>query len=126
MVRLNNGDSEVAIFGLRTFAFESMRGFVLNGQPLKMLGGCVHHDNGPLGSKAIGRAEERRVELLKGNGYNTIRTSHNPVSRAFVEACNRLGVMLMEEAFDCWDTGKNLNDYHVFFDDWWQRCAHCH
>ena len=126
VVRLNNGDSEVAIFGLRTFAFESMRGFVLNGQPLKMLGGCVHHDNGPLGSKAIGRAEERRVELLKGNGYNTIRTSHNPVSRAFVEACNRLGVMLMEEAFDCWDTGKNLNDYHVFFDDWWQRCAHCH
>lgn len=84
-------------------------------------GGCVHHDNGPLGSKAIGRAEERRVELLKANGYNAIRTSHNPVSRAFVAACNKLGVMLMEEAFDCWAEGKNVDDYHLHFNDWWQR-----
>ena len=74
-----------------------------------------------MGSLAIDRAEERRVELLKSHGYNAIRTSHNPVSRAFVDACNRLGVLLMEEAFDCWDAGKNYDDYHLFFDEWWQR-----
>jgi len=77
--------------------------------------------DGPLGSKAISRAEERRVELLKKNGYNAIRTSHNPVSRAFVAACNSLGVLLMEEAFDCWDAGKNADDYSNFFDEWWER-----
>eukprot|EP01043_Picozoa_sp_COSAG02_P015342 COSAG02_NODE_652_length_18867_cov_30.656756_7_plen_170_part_00 len=65
--------------------------------------------------------EERRVELLKANGYNAIRTSHNPVSRAFVEACNKLGVMLMEEAFDCWAEGKNVDDYNRHFSEWWQR-----
>ena len=62
-----------------------------------------------------------RVQLLKENGYNAIRTSHNPVSRAFVAACNRLGVLLMEEAFDCWDVGKNGDDYHLYFPEWWQR-----
>ena len=55
--------------------------------------------------------------LLKAQGYNAIRTSHNPVSRAFVEACNKHGMLLMEEAFDCWDAGKNSDDYHLFFED---------
>jgi len=74
-----------------------------------------------LGSRTIDRAEERRVEILKANGYNAIRTSHNPVSPAFLDACDRLGVMVMDEAFDCWEWGKNPDDYHVVFDDWWQR-----
>jgi beta-galactosidase/beta-glucuronidase len=86
-----------------------------------MYGGCVHHDNGPLGSMAIDRAEERRVEILKSHGYNAIRTSHNPVSPAFLDACDRLGMLVMNEAFDCWAEGKNPQDYHVFFDDWWRR-----
>ena len=94
---------------------------MLNGQSIKLRGGCVHHDNGPLGAKSIGRADERRVERLKANGYNAIRTSHNPPSRAFVAACDRLGVILMVEAFDTWQDGKNHDDYHLYFTDWWRR-----
>lgn len=68
--------------------------------------------------QAIDRAEERRVQLLKANGYNAIRTSHNPVSPAFLDACDREGVMVMDEAFDCWEKGKNTDDYHKWFDEW--------
>ena len=81
----------------------------------------MHHDNGPLGAATIDRAEARRVELLKANGYNAIRTSHNPVSPAFLAACDRLGMLVMDEAFDCWSGGKNPQDYHLYFDEWWQR-----
>ena len=81
----------------------------------------MHHDNGPLGAATIDRAETRRVELLKANGYNAIRTSHNPVSPAFLDACDREGILVMDEAFDCWAQGKNTDDYHVWFNDWWQR-----
>ena len=84
-------------FGVRHITFDSTNGFRLNGAALNLKGGCVHHDNGPLGSRSIDRAEERRVETLKANGYNAIRTSHNPVSPAFVAACDRLGMLLMEE-----------------------------
>lgn len=88
---------------------------------MKLQGGCVHQDNGPLGSVALDRAEWRRVQTLKSVGYNAIRTSHNPVSPAFVDACDRLGMILMEEAFDCWSGGKNPDDYHLYFNDWWRR-----
>ena len=108
-------------FGVRTISFDAHNGFQLNGQSLKMQGGCVHHDNGPLGSAAVDRADERRVEQLKSVGYNAIRTSHNPVSPAFLDACDRLGVLVMEEAFDCWEQGKKPDDYHNYFDEWWQR-----
>ena len=108
-------------FGVRHVDVSPTLGFKLNGKPLKLRGGCVHHANGPLGSRAFRAAEFRRVALLKKQGYNAIRTSHNPPSPAFVEACDRLGVMLMEEAFDCWEQGKNPQDYHNFFDEWWER-----
>jgi beta-galactosidase len=117
----NVTDTATQTFGVRSFSFDAATGFTINGEGMKLYGGCVHHDNGPLGSKAIAAAEERRVQLLKNNGYNAIRTSHNPVSRAFVQACEKLGVLLMEEAFDCWDQGKNLDDYHLYFHDWWRR-----
>jgi beta-galactosidase len=70
---------------------------------MNLQGGCVHHDNGPLGAATISRAEERRVENLKALGYNAIRTSHNPVSPAFLDACDKYGVLVMHEAFDCFD-----------------------
>ena len=108
-------------FGVRTIAFDADKGFQLNGKSMKMQGGCVHHDNGPLGAAAIDRADERRVEQLKSLGYTAIRTSHNPVSPAFLDACDRLGVLVMEEAFDCWEHGKKPDDYHNYFDAWWQR-----
>jgi len=108
-------------FGIRTLTFDVAQGFLLNGKPLKLKGGCLHHDNGPLGARAFDRAEERRVELLKASGFNALRLAHNPPSPAFLEACDRLGMMVIDEAFDMWREGKNPHDYHLFFEDWWQR-----
>jgi beta-galactosidase len=108
-------------FGVRTIAVSAARGFELNGRPLKLVGGSVHHDNGPLGAAAFDRAEERRVELLKAAGFNTVRTAHNPPSPAFLAACDRLGLLVMDEAFDCWEKGKTAHDYSVVFKDWWRR-----
>ena len=108
-------------FGIRRIEIDAEHGFRLNGGMLKLKGGCMHHDNGPLGSAAIDRAEERRVELLKAHGYNAIRTSHNPPSPAFLDACDRLGMLVVDEAFDCWDSGKNPQDYHLYFKDWSDR-----
>jgi len=86
-------------FGIRSLKF-SQDGFFLNGRKTLLKGGCVHHDNGPLGSKVYARAEERRIELLKASGFNAIRTAHNPPSPEFIEACDRLGMMVIEEAYD--------------------------
>jgi beta-galactosidase len=108
-------------FGVRTISFDASYGFRLNGKPLKLKGGCLHHDNGPLGARAYDRAEERRVELLKASGYNALRLAHNPPSPAFLAACDRLGMMVIDEAFDMWREGKNPHDYHLYFDEWWQR-----
>ena len=108
-------------FGIRSLEWSAEKGFLLNGKPLKMTGGCVHHDNGPLGAAAFDRAEERRVRMLKESGFNAIRCAHNPPSPAFLDACDRLGMLVMDEAFDCWSRGKNKFDYSVAFQDWWQR-----
>ncbi len=108
-------------FGIRTISFDAEQGFRLNGQELKLRGGCVHHDNGPLGARAYDRAEERRVELLKAAGFNAVRCAHNPPSPAFLDACDRLGMLVIDEAFDMWERPKNPYDYHLYFPDWWQR-----
>jgi beta-galactosidase len=108
-------------FGIRKIEVDAENGFRLNGQMLKLKGGCIHHDNGLLGSATIDRAEERRVELMKANGFNAIRTSHNPPSPAFLAACDRLGILVIDEAFDCWNEGKNGQDYHLYFKDWAER-----
>jgi beta-galactosidase len=108
--------------GVRKMEVDAAGGLRINGETLKLQGGCVHHDNGILGSACIPRAEERRVETLKANGFNAIRTSHNPPSRDFLDACDRLGMVVIDEAFDCWEKGnKNPQDYHLYFKDWWQR-----
>ena len=114
-------DQAGTTFGIRTLSFSVTNGFELNGEMVKLKGGCVHNDNGPLGSATIDRAEERRVQLLKAYGFNAIRTSHNPPSPAFLDACDRYGVLVMDEAFDYWEEGKNPNDYGKDFDAWWQR-----
>ena len=111
-------DTVLTRFGIREIEVDAENGFRLNGQTLKLKGGCLHHDNGPLGSAAIDRAEERRVELMKANGFNAIRTSHNPPSPAFLDACDRLGILVIDEAFDCWNEGKNPQDYNLYFKDW--------
>ena len=114
-------DEVATPFGVRSVGWSAEKGFLLNGKPVKMTGGCVHHDNGPLGAAAFDRAEERRVQILKQSGFNAIRAAHNPPSPAFLDACDRLGMLVMDEAFDCWSRGKNQFDYSVAFKDWWQR-----
>ncbi|HEY3369611.1 MAG TPA: glycoside hydrolase family 2 TIM barrel-domain containing protein [Prolixibacteraceae bacterium] len=114
-------DRNVTTFGIRTISFNTESGFQLNGKTMKLKGGCVHHDNGPLGSRAYDRAEERRVELLKAAGYNAIRCAHNPPSPAFLDACDRLGMLVIDEAFDMWRIENNPYDYHLYFDEWWQK-----
>jgi beta-galactosidase len=81
----------------------------------------MHHDNGLLGSAAFERAEERRVQIMKKNGFNAIRTSHNPPSEAFLNACDRLGMLVIDETFDIWERPKNPQDYHRFFAQWWKK-----
>lgn len=114
-------DSKETKFGIRTISFDVKNGFRLNGQTIKLKGGCLHHDNGPLGSRAYDRAEERRIELLKASGYNAVRTSHNPPSSSLLDACDRLGMLVMDETFDMWGEPKNPDDYNLYFDKWWQK-----
>jgi beta-galactosidase len=114
-------DQQTTTFGIRSIEFSAEKGFLLNGEKVLLKGGCMHHDNGPLGSATIDRAEERRVELMKKFGFNAIRTSHNPPSRQFLDACDRLGVLVIDEAFDQWQRPKNPEDYNLYFDQWHQR-----
>jgi beta-galactosidase len=114
-------DRSITSFGVREIKVDAEHGLRINGESYKLKGACVHHDNGPLGSAAIDRAEERRVELLKANGYNAIRCSHNPPSSVFLDACDRLGVMVIDEAFDMWEQPKSPDDYHLDFKEWWNR-----
>lgn len=114
-------DMYTTTFGIRTISFDARNGFQLNGRTLKLKGGCVHHDNGPLGARAYDRAEERKIQLLKAAGYNAIRTAHNPPSPALLDACDRLGMLVIDEAFDMWSDRKNKQDYHLYFNEWWQR-----
>ncbi|HEY5507251.1 MAG TPA: sugar-binding domain-containing protein [Paludibacter sp.] len=114
-------DDTKTTFGIRSIKFTAENGFQLNGKTVKLNGGCVHHDNGCLGSAAFDRAEERKVELLKAGGFNAVRTSHNPPSEVFLDACDKLGLLVMDETFDCWKIGKNNNDYAKYFNQWWKR-----
>jgi len=108
-------------FGIRSLAWNATQGLTLNGVTLKLNGGCIHGDNGVLGTAAFDRAEIRKVEQLKATGFNELRTAHNPPSPALLDACDRLGVLVMEDTFDCWFDGKNDKDYHLIFKDWWER-----
>jgi beta-galactosidase len=108
-------------FGIRSIKADTQTGFTINGKSIILIGGCIHHDNGPLGAASIDRAEERKIEILKNNGFNAIRTAHNPPSPALLDACDRLGMVVINEIFDNWEIAKRSQDYHLFFRDWWQR-----
>ena len=114
-------DEVVTAFGIRTLAWSADKGLLLNGNSVKLAGGSVHHDNGPLGAAAFDRAEERKVELLKAAGHNAVRTAHNIPSPTFLEACDRLGLLVLDEPFDVWEAHKVKYDYGTNFDDWWKR-----
>ena len=108
-------------FGVRTIAANVKDGLLLNGKTIKLRGGCIHHDHGVLGAAAFPAAEERKLRLLKEAGFNAIRTAHNPPSLALLECCDRMGIVVMDEAFDVWNKAKKANDYHWYFEDWCQR-----
>lgn len=114
-------DKRQTNFGIRAVKFTADDGFQLNGKTIKLNGGCVHHDNGCLGAAAYDRAEERKVTLLKAAGFNAVRTSHNPPSEAFLAACDKQGMLVMDEAFDGWRESKNKYDYSLYFDEWSKR-----
>jgi len=107
-------DRTSTLFGIRTIDFSPDKGFLLNGENVLLQGACMHHDNGPLGARAYDRAEERRVEIMKANGYNAIRTAHNPPSPAFLDACDRLGMLVIDEMFDGWELPKVKGIFDFF------------
>jgi beta-galactosidase len=108
-------------FGIRTFQFTADNGFLLNGERVPLNGVCDHHDLGALGSALNTRALERQLQLLQEMGCNAIRTSHNPPAPELLDLCDRLGLVVMDEAFDCWVRGKKKNDYHLLFPDWHEK-----
>lgn len=102
-------------FGIRSIDFSVKEGFRLNGKRTVLRGGCVHHDNGLVGAAAIDRAEIRKAELLKAQGYNAVRCSHNLPTEEFLNACDSLGLLVLDEVFDQWEVSKRPNDYSTFF-----------
>lgn len=104
-------------FGIRDIRFDPDKGFFLNGRSVKMKGGDIHQDAGSLGAAIPDRAHERRVALMKATGFNAIRCSHNPPAREFLDACDRLGMLVIDESFDKWKSGY----YEQWYDDWWAR-----
>ncbi len=111
-------------FGIRSFSFDAEKGFMLNGQKVLISGACVHHDDGVLGAMAFDDAEIRKVRQMKEAGFNLIRTSHNPTTRAFLDACDSLGMLVIGEAFDGWRTQKNPYDYSTLIDSCYREDIH--
>jgi beta-galactosidase len=114
-------DEKEATFGIRSLSLDAVDGLRINGEVVKLRGACIHHDNGVIGAAAIDRAEERRVEILKAAGFNAIRSSHYPISKAMLRACDRLGMLVVDEAFDMWTTNKTPYDYALHFPVWWEK-----
>ncbi len=115
-----SAEEESVLFGIRTVEADVKHGLRINGETVKLRGGCLHHDNGVIGTVSLYDAEARKVRKLKEVGFNAIRTTHNPPSAALIEACDRLGLYVFDEAFDAWGMGKQPGDYNQFFDADWQ------
>lgn len=114
-------DEAENIFGIRSVTADSENGLRINGKTVKLRGGCIHHDHGVLGAACFRAAEERKIRKLKEAGFNALRIAHNPPSLILLELCDRLGIIVMDEAFDMWRIPKNVNDYSRDFDAWWER-----
>ena len=118
-VKINNKVTDVYTtpFGIRTFKFDVDKGFILNDRQVKIKGMNLHEDAGSLGVAVPDRANERRLEILKEYGCNAIRCAHNQPSKAFLDMCDRMGFIVVDEAFDKWKSGY----YEQYFDEWWKR-----
>jgi beta-galactosidase len=113
-------DDEKVVFGIRDARFVPETGFWLNGKNIKIKGVCLHHDGSAFGAAVPLRVWERRLEQLRALGVNAIRTAHNPPAPEFLDLCDRMGFLVMDELFDCWTVGKNRFDYHLYFNEWSQ------
>ena len=114
-------DCVVTTFGIRKLQLDPHYGLRINGETVKLRGACIHHDNGVIGACTLERAEERRCQQLKEAGFNCIRSSHHPISKAMLDACDRHGMLVMDELSDMWTQPKNHNDYTNSFHDYWQK-----
>lgn len=116
-----NLDELTTVIGIRKIEFDTDKGFLLNGKHIKMNGVNVHQDGGPVGVAVPARVWERRLEILKLSGCNAIRTAHNPMATEFYDLCDRMGFLVMNEAFDEWKLGKVPEGYHKYFDEWYEK-----
>ncbi|WP_430809499.1 MULTISPECIES: beta-galactosidase GalB [unclassified Carboxylicivirga] len=114
-------DTYNSTFGVRTIEYSKTEGFLLNGRQVRFQGVCLHHDLGPLGAAVNYRATQRQLEIMKEMGVNAIRTSHNPPSPEQLELCDKMGILVQIEAFDCWKAPKTANGYHKYWDEWHER-----
>ncbi|WP_342648371.1 beta-galactosidase GalB [Mucilaginibacter sp. CSA2-8R] len=114
-------DKYQTYIGIRSFNFDAAKGFSLNGEAMKIKGVCMHHDFGALGAAVNVRAMERQLEILRDMGCNAIRTSHNPPAPEFLDLCDRMGFLVLDEAFDMWRKKKNKQDYYQYFLEWHKR-----
>ena len=114
-------DTYTTTFGIRTITFTADSGFWLNGRNTKILGVCMHHDLGSLGTAFNLRAAQRQLEILKKMGCNAIRTSHNMPAPELLDLCDQMGFVVMDEAFDCWTKGKSPYDYSLYFKEWYEK-----
>lgn len=114
-------DSFDQAFGIRSISYSAAKGFLLNNEPYLLKGANMHHDNGLLGAAAYKDAEYRRVRIIKENGFNAIRTAHNIPSEIFLDACDELGMLVIDEVFDAWARAKRKNDYNVHFEKNWKK-----
>ncbi len=123
IVERENGsvDETSVLFGIKTVTADVNHGLRVNGKTVKLKGGCIHHDNGMLGTVSLFDSEYRKLSALKQIGYNAVRTTHNPPSAALIEACDRLGIYVLDEAFDAWGIMKHPGDYNMFFDTDWEK-----
>lgn len=126
MLTKNTGnilDETTETFGIRTLLLDSVHGIRLNGKEVKLRGTCIHHDNGILGATTLKRAEERRCRQLKEAGFNSIRSAHHPISKAMLNACDRYGILIMDELSDMWTLHKNPYDFALHFQECWEEVA---
>ena len=115
-------DNYTSTFGIRKIEYDKDKGFLLNGKHVKMNGVCLHHDAGCLGAAVPDQAWVRRLQLLKEMGCNAIRTSHNPPAPEFLDLCDKMGFLVMDEIFDEWveKKGQVGFSYHIYFEEWWK------
>ena len=114
-------DSALVTFGIRMIQCDSHHGFCLNGERIILRGACIHHDNGLLGACAFDYAEERKIRILKESGYNAIRSAHNPCSKALLDACDRLGMLVLDEYVDMWYIHKTRYDYASYVESHYKQ-----